>query len=85
MFLQSMNTNMLSSHGTVIDLAIDMSLSFFDMDDKTNKVLIESIFHIMSILTDNEIDIKHLKTFDWYEVKPGVHKVKGLIKTIYYY
>ena len=40
MFLQSMNTNMLSSHGTVIDLAIDMSLSFFDTDDKTNKVLI---------------------------------------------
>ena len=25
---------------------------------------------------DNEIDINHLKTFDWYEVKPGVHKVK---------
>tara|TARA_Y100000022_G_scaffold72407_1_gene62305 strand:+ start:635 stop:1999 length:1365 start_codon:yes stop_codon:yes gene_type:complete len=25
---------------------------------------------------DNEIDIKHLKTFDWYEVKPGVHKVR---------
>ena len=25
---------------------------------------------------DNEIDIEHLKTFDWYEVKPGVHKVK---------
>ena len=25
---------------------------------------------------DNEIDIRHLKTFDWYEVKPGVHKVK---------
>ena len=25
---------------------------------------------------DNEIDIKHLKTFEWYEVKPGVHKVK---------
>ena len=24
---------------------------------------------------DNEIDIKYLKTFDWYEVKPGVHKV----------
>ncbi len=24
---------------------------------------------------DNEIDVKHLKTFDWYEVKPGVHKV----------
>ena len=24
---------------------------------------------------DNEIDINHLKTFEWYEVKPGVHKV----------
>ena len=24
---------------------------------------------------DNEIDVKFLKTFDWYEVKPGVHKV----------
>ena len=24
---------------------------------------------------DNEIDIKFLKTFDWYEIKPGVHKV----------
>ncbi len=25
---------------------------------------------------DNEIDIKHLKSFEWYEVKPGVHKVQ---------
>ena len=24
---------------------------------------------------DNEIDVNHLKTFEWYEVKPGVHKV----------
>ena len=24
---------------------------------------------------DNEIDVKYLKTFDWYEVKQGVHKV----------
>ena len=24
---------------------------------------------------DNEIDVKFLKTFNWYEVKPGVHKV----------
>ena len=23
---------------------------------------------------DNEIDVQHLKTFEWYEVKPGVHK-----------
>ena len=25
---------------------------------------------------DNEIDVRHLKTFEWYEVKPGVHKIK---------
>ncbi len=24
---------------------------------------------------DNEIDVKFLKTFNWYQVKPGVHKV----------
>ena len=24
---------------------------------------------------DNEIDIDYLKTFEWYQVKPGVHKV----------
>ena len=24
---------------------------------------------------DNEIDIKYLKTFEWYKVKPGVHKI----------
>ena len=24
---------------------------------------------------DNEIDVKYLKTFDWYEIKPGVHKI----------
>ncbi|MBL6693272.1 MAG: adenosylhomocysteinase [SAR86 cluster bacterium] len=25
---------------------------------------------------DNEIDIKYLRTFNWYEVKPGVHKIQ---------
>ena len=34
---------------------------------------------------DNEIDINYLKTFDWYEVKPGVHKVKKVKMIIYYY
>lgn len=24
---------------------------------------------------DNEIDVKYLKNYEWYEVKPGVHKV----------
>ena len=34
---------------------------------------------------DNEIDIKYLKTFEWYEVKPGVHKVLKAKMIIYYY
>tara|TARA_A100001015_G_C15010068_1_gene722597 strand:+ start:1130 stop:2482 length:1353 start_codon:yes stop_codon:yes gene_type:complete len=25
---------------------------------------------------DNEIDVQHLKIFEWYEVKPGVHKIQ---------
>jgi len=25
---------------------------------------------------DNEIDVKHLRSFEWYEIKPGVHKVR---------
>ena len=25
---------------------------------------------------DNEIDVKYLRNFEWYEIKPGVHKVK---------
>ncbi len=24
---------------------------------------------------DNEIDVQHLRTFEWYEIKPGVHKI----------
>ena len=24
---------------------------------------------------DNEIDVNYLRTFSWYEIKPGVHKV----------
>ena len=24
---------------------------------------------------DNEIDVEYLRTFEWYEIKPGVHKV----------
>ena len=24
---------------------------------------------------DNEIDVEFLRTFEWYEIKPGVHKV----------
>ena len=40
MFLQSMNTDMLSSQGTAIDEAIQLARTYYDDDDQTNRVLI---------------------------------------------
>ncbi|SNY94816.1 VWA domain-containing protein [Flagellimonas pacifica] len=39
MFLQGMNTNMLSSQGTAINAAIDLASTYYDDDDQTNRVL----------------------------------------------
>lgn len=46
MFLQGMNPGMISSQGTSIDQAINLSMTFIDKKDKTNKLLI--------IITDGE-------------------------------
>ena len=40
MFLQSMNTNMLSSQGTAISEAIKLGTTYFDNEQQTNRVLI---------------------------------------------
>ncbi|AJR03025.1 vWA domain-containing protein [Siansivirga zeaxanthinifaciens] len=40
MFLQSMNTDMLSSQGTAIDEAIKLATTYFDDEEQTNRVLI---------------------------------------------
>lgn len=40
MFLQSMNTNMVSSQGTSLDEAIKLSSTYFDKGNKTSKLLI---------------------------------------------
>jgi len=39
MFLQGMNTNMLSSQGTAINEAIELATTFYDDDEQTNRVL----------------------------------------------
>tara|TARA_R110002051_G_scaffold71624_5_gene129420 strand:+ start:59651 stop:60697 length:1047 start_codon:yes stop_codon:yes gene_type:complete len=39
MFLQSMNTDMLSSQGTAIDQAIELATTYYDDADQTNRVL----------------------------------------------
>lgn len=40
MFLQGMNTDMLSSQGTAIDEAIKLATTYFDDEEQTNRVLI---------------------------------------------
>lgn len=40
MFLQNMNTDMLSSQGTAIDEAIQLAKSYYDDEEQTNRVLI---------------------------------------------
>jgi Ca-activated chloride channel family protein len=40
MFLQNMNTDMLSSQGTAIDEAITLAKTYYDDDQETNRVLI---------------------------------------------
>ncbi|TXN37885.1 VWA domain-containing protein [Flagellimonas hymeniacidonis] len=39
MFLQSMNTDMLSSQGTAINAAIDLASTYYDDSEQTNRVL----------------------------------------------
>jgi Ca-activated chloride channel family protein len=39
MFLQNMNTDMLTSQGTAIDAAIDLAATYYDDEDQTNRVL----------------------------------------------
>ncbi|QLG45505.1 VWA domain-containing protein [Costertonia aggregata] len=39
MFLQSMNTDMLSSQGTAINEAIELAATYFDDEEQTNRVL----------------------------------------------
>ncbi len=40
MFLQSLNTDMLSSQGTAINEAIELAKTYFDDEEQTNRVLI---------------------------------------------
>ncbi|PCE62910.1 VWA domain-containing protein [Sediminicola luteus] len=39
LFLQSMNTDMMSSQGTAIDQAIELATSYYNDDEQTNRVL----------------------------------------------
>jgi len=77
MFLQSMNTDMLSSQGTAINSAIELATSYYDDDEQTNRVLF--------IVSDGEdhsedttLDAVELATQNGIRVfTVGVGKLKG--------
>ncbi|MEZ4809700.1 MAG: VWA domain-containing protein [Allomuricauda sp.] len=77
MFLQGMNTDMLSSQGTAIDAAIELASTYYDDDEQTNRVLF--------IVSDGE-DHSERSTIDAVELATqngiriftiGVGKSKG--------
>lgn len=69
MYLQSMNTDMLSSQGTSLDEAIKLSANYFDKGNTTNKLII--------LISDGE---DHSEDFE--EAIEEAKKVKAKIITI---
>ena len=66
-----LNQELLKKYDLVVTTTGNVNvLNKFMLDALKSGCVICNIGHF-----DNEIDIKHLKTFDWYEVKPGVHKI----------
>ena len=69
---KNLNQELLKKYDLVVTTTGNVNvLDKFMLDALKTGCVICNIGHF-----DNEIDIKHLKTFEWYEVKPGVHKVK---------
>ena len=67
-----LNQELLKKYDLVVTTTGNVNvLDKFMLDALKSGCVICNIGHF-----DNEIDINHLKNFDWYEVKPGVHKVK---------
>ena len=67
-----LNQEMLKKYDLVVTTTGNVNvLDKFMLDALKSGCVICNIGHF-----DNEIDIEHLKNFDWYEVKSGVHKIK---------
>ena len=67
----NLNENQLKKYDLVVTTTGNVNvLDKFMLDSLKSGCVVCNIGHF-----DNEIDVKYLRTFDWYEVKPGVHKV----------
>jgi adenosylhomocysteinase len=68
----NLNRTLLKKYDLVVTTTGNINvLDRFMLDELRSGCVICNIGHF-----DNEIDIEYLKKYEWYEVKPGVHKVK---------
>ena len=67
----NLDFNLLNKYDLVVTTTGNINvLDKFMLDALKKGCVICNIGHF-----DNEIDVKHLRNFEWYEVKPGVHKI----------
>ena len=67
----NLNKSLLKKYDLVVTTTGNINvLDKFMLNELRSGCVICNIGHF-----DNEIDIEYLKEFEWYEVKPGVHKV----------
>ena len=75
MFLQNMNTDMLSSQGTAIDEAIRLSSTYFDQDESTERILfIVSDGEDHNDLTYDMADLAAKNNITIYSIGVGTEK-----------
>ena len=68
---KNINRSLLKKYDLVVTTTGNINvLDRYMLDSLKSSCVVCNIGHF-----DNEIDIAYLKKYDWYEVKPGVHKV----------
>ena len=68
---KNLDKNLLKKYDLVVTTTGNINvLDKFMLDALSSGCVVCNIGHF-----DNEIDVNYLRTFSWYEIKPGVHKV----------
>ena len=68
---KNLDSNLLRKYDLVVTTTGNINvLDKFMLDALKSGCVVCNIGHF-----DNEIDVNYLKKFEWYEIKPGVHKV----------
>jgi len=69
---KNLDSDLLKKYDLIVTTTGNVNvLDRFMLDALSTGCVICNIGHF-----DNEIDVKYLKKYDWYEIKTGVHKVK---------